>query len=506
MGLAAAALAAFSACDAGRDTSADTPSIPPPTAPTTLTTQPSVSETSPTEPTQLTSTPTTEPVSTAVACHRNQATGTANVDIPTATGSRQAIVHVPPQLDNDHPAPLILAFHGGGVGDGPFEATFFESLSHLAEAADQQGYIVAFGIGTGDPTSWGYPGSPDPPVPETDDIAYALALLDTLEASYCIAEHHVYAIGISDGGGLAARLACAASDRFDAIAVAAGIYTEDACLPDHAVPVIAFHGIDDPFVPYAGGLLAGSDQRVLPAEAWAQAWADRNGCGEIPLQPEVPSGVHATRWELAAPYPGIGKYGPEPCRAPVELYAYDALGHTWPSTSGQTPAAIDATDLTLAFFAATPANGKSFDPANRPALAAELKNIWASDQLSSLENVAGSALIHHDPSGWAVEDLDLGDGRWCRRAWYRWAVEDVVDWTHFKVRYSLTAEAPDCAPTGWTELVLDVAGSGRNADGARIFYGHYLDVLPGLVERHDCSNPVCGINTNLAPPTESPPS
>jgi polyhydroxybutyrate depolymerase len=408
-------------------------------------------------------------------------------------------------LNNDRRAPLVLAFHGGGVGDGPFEAGFLDTLSHLSETADREGFIVAFGVGTSNPTSWGYPGSPDPPVPNTDDIAYAIALLDTLQVSYCIAEHHVFAVGISDGGGLVARLACEASDRIDAVAIVAGIYTDDPCLPEHPVPVIAFHGIDDPFVPYAGGILAGSDKSVLPVEQWAQAWADRNGCGQSPNKQNEPVGVHTTTWPFLAPYPGIGKYGPESCRAPVALDAFDTLGHTWPSTTAATPATVDATDRAWAFFAATPALSKTFDPANRAAVAAELKTILATDQLSTLENVPGSALIHHDPSGWAVEDLDLGNGPWCRRAWYQWTVEDVVDWTHFKIRYDLTAEARDCAPTGWTSLVLDVEGSARSPDGSRIFYGHYLDVLPGLIERQSCTNPSCGIETNLPPPTETPP-
>ena len=55
-----------------------------------------------------------------------------------------------------------------------------------------------------------------------DDIAFIGALLDAVEQSVCVDASRVYATGVSNGGGMVARLACELSDRLAAIAPVAG--------------------------------------------------------------------------------------------------------------------------------------------------------------------------------------------------------------------------------------------------------------------------------------------
>jgi hypothetical protein len=128
---------------------------------------------------------------------------------------------------------------------------------------------------------------------------------------------------------------------------------------------------------------------------------------------------------------------------------------------------------------------------------------------STIREVPGLvALFYHDPDGWAVEDTSFDEGAtWCRHAWYRWELTDVVADDDFTVRYSPTAENPACAPLG-EALVLHVT-SRRTRDGRSVLTGEYVNaglhaertVCPGTID--DFAD-VCGESSGLGAPTEGP--
>ena len=62
---------------------------------------------------------------------------------------------------------------------------------------------------------------------------------------------------------MASALACSDANRIAAVATVAGIEATSSCHPSRRVPVIAFHGTADPFVPYKGGI--GPAAKKLPA-------------------------------------------------------------------------------------------------------------------------------------------------------------------------------------------------------------------------------------------------
>ena len=81
-----------------------------------------------------------------------------------------------------------------------------------------------------------------------DDVDYVRAVTATVEEQHPIARNDVYAVGFSNGGMLAWRLAC---DRVvDAAVVVAGSLV--ARCPD-PVTVLNIHGTHDRTVPYLGG-------------------------------------------------------------------------------------------------------------------------------------------------------------------------------------------------------------------------------------------------------------
>jgi polyhydroxybutyrate depolymerase len=148
----------------------------------------------------------------------------------------------------------------------------------------------------------------------------------------------VYATGKSDGGGLAAQLACKAADAITAAAPVAGAYYPIAggCRPARAVAIAEFHGTGDRVVPYAGSV-----RRELPdIDTWLAAWALRDGCTRVHAPSTVAAGIWRHRWTG--------------CRggSVVEGFKIGGGGHTWPGPSGPgtTPQRIVATALIAGFF------------------------------------------------------------------------------------------------------------------------------------------------------------
>jgi polyhydroxybutyrate depolymerase len=116
------------------------------------------------------------------------------------------------------------------------------------------------------------------------------------------------------------------------------------CTDEKPVPMISFHGTDDPVVPYNGGTSWISSRPFPNVPAWSAKWAKRNRCG-TPVDSAVTSDV--TRRE----YTGCADH------AAVVLYTIHGGGHTWPGGTplpewfvGRTARSIDATRLMWMFF------------------------------------------------------------------------------------------------------------------------------------------------------------
>jgi polyhydroxybutyrate depolymerase len=208
-----------------------------------------------------------QPPAAAGSC-AGTASGARNVDmrVTLADGSvRTTLVHVPVRAKG--PAPLVLAFHGWG-GSGRFMARY----SGLSALSDRSGFVAAFPDGAGTPAHW----TLDEDAPGArDDLAFVDGLVDRLVTDACVDPSRIYAVGVSNGGGFAARVACERPGRIAAVVSVAGAYRDpDSCDPDRPVSLMEVHGTADPVVPYAGGGRAGAHGVV----AWLRSWARRDGC------------------------------------------------------------------------------------------------------------------------------------------------------------------------------------------------------------------------------------
>jgi polyhydroxybutyrate depolymerase len=259
---------------------------------------------------------------------------------------RSYLLHIPEGLDLNNPAPVILAFHGGG---GTPES--FAQNTDLSERGGSAGFIVVYPQGFG--RSWNAGDCCGPAQRRgIDDVAFVRALLDDLESLFKVDQQRIFATGFSTGGKFSYRLACELSDRIAAIAtVSAGISLSPAeCHPTRAVPVLHFHGLADKYAPFQGGRSASKlagEQRSIPETI--ELWLSRSGCKgdkKITYQSGAATCVTYSR-----------------CRdgADVTLCTVQGMGHQWPGGStvqggemGANTTDISATEMVLKFFRSHP--------------------------------------------------------------------------------------------------------------------------------------------------------
>jgi polyhydroxybutyrate depolymerase len=172
--------------------------------------------------------------------------------------------------------PLVVAFHGR-LGTGAAQ----EKLTHLSKVADAHDFIVVFPDGIDH--SWADARGVNPANKEgVDDLAFARALIDAQVKTGRVDAKRVFATGMSNGAELTYSVACELADVVTAVAPVAGLMPVNLvgkCAPSRPIPIIIFHGTEDPFIPYAGGLVRkGSGGEVESATDSFKEWAKIDGC------------------------------------------------------------------------------------------------------------------------------------------------------------------------------------------------------------------------------------
>ncbi|WP_109530295.1 MULTISPECIES: alpha/beta hydrolase family esterase [Nocardia] len=270
--------------------------------------------------------------------------GTYIRDIPPATGA---------------PLPVVLDLHG------LMEPAFIErSSTALSELGKSRGFVTIT------------PQLSELRIPQWDftensaDITFLSTLLTHVEETLCVDRQRIYATGLSMGGFTSSSLGCQLSDRIAAIAPVAGLQDFTWCHTVRPVPVIAFHGSDDPIIAYTGGEgpnaqflptpsktgssgnskpgVNGPNNRSIPDNA--AGWARRNGCKPEPAQRSVAPDVNLQSYDC-------------PADATVQLYTVLGAGHVWPGSPsdtspvplvGENTKSIVASELIWDFFQAHP--------------------------------------------------------------------------------------------------------------------------------------------------------
>ena len=212
-----------------------------------------------------------------VQAQQEEATGTEIV----LGGERPARLLLPHGANLSQPRPLIVLLHG--YSSFAEQADQYFQFSPLV---DDGGFGLLLPNGTIDQIRnrfWNAtPECCDIFGAEPDDVGYIKALIE--EANTYAEFDRVFAVGHSNGGFMAYRLACEEVPGLAAIvSLAGGAYAEpEECRVPAPLSVLQIHGTKDQSVLYEGGRLPdhpAPDRRPMPgAKDSVLRWAERAGC------------------------------------------------------------------------------------------------------------------------------------------------------------------------------------------------------------------------------------
>ena len=197
-------------------------------------------------------------------------------------GARPATLVLPSDLDPQTPLPLVLALHGYGG----FAADLIERFDILAHVQYKQ-FALLLPDGQRDDENNRFWNATDFCCGKTDakpdDVAYLTGL--TEEAAQFVPIERILAIGYSNGGFMAYRLACDNMPGIQGIASIAGSSFSDPsrCDSSNPVSVLHVHGDDDQIVKIDGGSNPDIGPGQYPgAHDVVRRWAERGKCYQNP--------------------------------------------------------------------------------------------------------------------------------------------------------------------------------------------------------------------------------
>jgi polyhydroxybutyrate depolymerase len=269
--------------------------------------------------------------------------------------TRQTIVHLPPTI-KDEKLPVVFVFHGL-FGN----SNYTKNTYGITEIADKEGFISVYPEGTGPLESvflsWnsgfccGYAMENN-----VDDVSYIFELVGEIKNSYPVDESRIYLVGLSNGGMIVYRLMSRYPELFAACAIvssspAGGTDENEVVMinpPDRGVPLIVFHGMKDPIIPFEGGFSSSSEANGMyfpPVEESVEFWATKMGASTL-QETQQENGL-----VILKEYTGKDE------RSLVHFYMITDGDHTWPgrekgldSLSSSSSASIKASEMIWEFF------------------------------------------------------------------------------------------------------------------------------------------------------------
>jgi polyhydroxybutyrate depolymerase len=237
---------------------------------------------------------------------------------------------VPKSYGDHHPTPIILLFYGFGSDPAQFAA-----LTRLPSRGARAGYLVVVPHTQGSESEWDLNA-------HGPDAQFVDTVVTSVEANYCVDRSAVYAVGFSAGAAFAIVYSCARERSIAGLATVAVEFQLGCTRP---MSILAFHGTDDPLVPYQNGAIGLSlpGLKVRGTERNMGDWARLDHCRSDPRQSRPGSQVIRQQWVRCAR------------NTSVVLYTIIGGGHAWPGAdpkraAGLTTQQVSATSQVLSFF------------------------------------------------------------------------------------------------------------------------------------------------------------
>lgn len=242
---------------------------------------------------------------------------TAKITLRSGSRTRTALLSVPKDYYPGAPTPVLLAYPGYGQ-----TAAEMKTFTRL----DEEPALVVFMQGVGD--TW--EGAPYSETRDGEDMTFTKDMLAALNSTYNVDASRIYATGMSNGGGFAAKLVCRMPGTFAAVASVSGAYypgTGGNCVTP-STSFLEIHGVRDEVMEYDGGSRHGAVYQA--GRRRAEAVADRDGCSPDPVTTALAGDVRRVQWTMC-----------DGDRDVVHLRVGDG-GHTWPGDRTGTSGGAEA--------------------------------------------------------------------------------------------------------------------------------------------------------------------
>lgn len=200
-------------------------------------------------------------------------------------GERLALVQIPSNYTTTTRYPLLILLHGFGA-NGAVQSIYLG----LDARVDSKQYVLVTPDGTENPSGERYWNATPACCAFTDeerqvdDVAYIRGLIAEAAATYSIDPQRIGLVGHSNGGFMALRMACEASDLVTSVVSLAGSTWADdtSCAPTtYPVSVLAMHGDEDATIPYEGRPVLGGG--FPGAVETVRRFAAHAGCNNTPV-------------------------------------------------------------------------------------------------------------------------------------------------------------------------------------------------------------------------------
>ncbi len=207
--------------------------------------------------------------------------------IAISGSNRNYHLYIPENAMN---APIVFLLHGNrGSNDELMGFTGQKAPYKVWETiAKQQDLILVVpngSNGSGGHRGWNDCRNDAEGNPSSDDVLFLGNLIDFVIKEYQGDKSKVFAVGTSNGGHMAIRLAHEIPGKLTAFAAIVASRTANSQCTNSTIPISALfmQGTEDPINPYEGGQISGNRGEVLSAQETIAFWVNRNQTDTTPM-------------------------------------------------------------------------------------------------------------------------------------------------------------------------------------------------------------------------------
>ncbi len=275
--------------------------------------------------------------------------GVYDVSVKVDTMTRWFKLNIPEGYDHLSPTPLLMVFHGGNLSMGYMQ----NNRTDIIDRCVQENWILVFPNGANaegnrGAATWNAVHCCNPALfHNVNDLAFVEKIVDTLRQELTIDSDRVYAMGGSNGGMLAHKMAAELPHILTAVAANSGTIggrkDETSPIemidPRQPIPFLLIHGMVDQKVKFTGGWSSGSDRYDISFQESTKFWASVNQCDLTQPDTTLVQGLNGKVW--------IVDFDNCNSNTGVRGIAIENKGHGWP---GLEQSGFDGTNAMIDFL------------------------------------------------------------------------------------------------------------------------------------------------------------